>query len=153
MPRWAGETASNISGDGSAPQVLASLTSAQAQTWIEKAQQKAKQMNLRVSLYVVDASGIPVAFVRMDGADISTPDIARAKAYTAVAFGKHSGDLVEEMKGSPLDANGLMQVGQGKIVFIAGGVLAKKDGAVLGAIGVSGAEADEDHECGLAAIS
>lgn len=129
------------------------LTSGQAQGWIEKAQQKAKQMNLKVSVYVVDESGNPVAFVKMDGADISTPDIARAKAYTAVAFKKHSGDLVEEMKGSPLDANGLMQVGQGKIVFIAGGVLAKKDGAVLGAVGVSGAEAYEDHEIGLEAIS
>jgi uncharacterized protein GlcG (DUF336 family) len=110
-------------------------------------------MNIKVSLYVVDESGIPMAFVRMDGADISTPDIARAKAYTAVAFSKHTGDLVEEMKGAPLDANGLMQVGQGKVIFIAGGVLAKKDGVVLGAIGVSGAEAAEDHECGLAAVS
>jgi len=147
------ENSKHISGLGCAPQVLVILTSAQAQGWIEKAQQKAKQMNLRVSVYVVDESGNPVAFVRMDGADISTPDIARAKAYTAVAFKKHSGDLVEEMKGSPLDANGLMQVGQGKIVFIAGGVLAKKDGAVLGAVGVSGAEAYEDHEIGLEAIS
>jgi uncharacterized protein GlcG (DUF336 family) len=132
---------------------LVSLTLAQAQIWVEKAQQKAKQMNLRVSVYVLDESGIPVAFVRMDGADISTPDIARAKAYTAVAFKRHTGELVEEMKNSPLDANGLMQVGQGRVIFIAGGVLAKKDGAVLGAIGVSGAEADEDHAIGLEAIS
>jgi uncharacterized protein GlcG (DUF336 family) len=110
-------------------------------------------MNLKVSVYVVDASGVPVAFSRMDGADISTPDIASAKAYTAVAFKKHTKELVEEMKSAPLDANGLMQVGKGRIVFIAGGVLAKDGDEVLGAIGVSGAEAEEDHECGLEAVS
>jgi uncharacterized protein GlcG (DUF336 family) len=114
---------------------------------------KANEMKLHVSIYVLDESGIPVAFVRMDGTDISTPDVARAKAYTAVAFKHHTMELVAEFKANPLDANGLIQVGQGKVIFIAGGVVAKADGAVIGAIGVSGAEADEDHAIGLAAIS
>lgn len=93
---------------------------------IMKAKRKADQLNVRVSIFAVDSSGIPVAFARMDGADISTPDIARAKAYTAVAFSKNTWDLIDEMKNNPLDANGLMQAGRGNVIFIGGGVLAKK---------------------------
>jgi len=120
---------------------------------ITRAMRKAEQMNVKVSIFVVDSSGIPVAFVRMDGADFHTMDVARAKAYTAVAYSKNTWDLVDEMKTNPLDANALMQVGRGNVAFIGGGVLAKKDGEIIGAIGTSGAEADQDHACGVEAIS
>ncbi len=105
---------------------------------IMKAKRKAEQMNVKVSLFVVDSSGVPIAFARMDGADIHTADVARAKAYTAVAYSKNTWDLIDEMKNNPLDANGLMQVGRGNVVFLGGGVLAKKDGEIIGAIGISG---------------
>jgi uncharacterized protein GlcG (DUF336 family) len=129
------------------------LTLQNAQDMIMKAKRKAEQMNVKVSLFVVDSSGVPIAFARMDGADIHTADVARAKAYTAVAYSKNTWDLIDEMKNNPLDANGLMQVGRGNVVFLGGGVLAKKDGEIIGAIGISGAEADQDHACGLEAVS
>jgi uncharacterized protein GlcG (DUF336 family) len=44
-------------------------------------------------------------------------------------------------------------VGGGRIVYLPGGVMAKKDGEIIGAIGVSGATGEQDHECGLAAVS
>jgi uncharacterized protein GlcG (DUF336 family) len=132
---------------------MANLSLQNAHQMIARAQKKAEQLNVKVSIFVVDGSGVPLAFVRMDGADISTPDIALAKAYTAVAFSKNTMELVDEMKSNPLDANGLMQVGKGKVIFIGGGVIAKKDGQTLGAIGVSGAEAFQDHDCGLEAVS
>ena len=118
-----------------------------------RAKKKAEQMNVKVSILVVDSSGIPVALARMDGADFHTVDVARAKAYTAVAYSKNTWDLVDEMKSNPLDASALMQAGRGNVVFIGGGVLAKKDGEIVGAIGVSGAEADQDHACGMEAVS
>jgi uncharacterized protein GlcG (DUF336 family) len=129
------------------------LTLEEAQSMIMNAKRKAEQMNVRVSIFVVDGSGVPVAFVRMDGTAIHTVDVARAKAYTAIAYGVNTWDLVNEMKNNPLDANALMQAGRGSVVFIGGGVLAKKNGEIVGAIGVSGAEADQDHACGIEAVS
>jgi uncharacterized protein GlcG (DUF336 family) len=132
---------------------MARLTLQNAQDMIAKAKKKAEQMNVKVSIFVVDSSGIPVALARMDGADFHTVDVARAKAYTAIAYSKNTWDLLTEMKNNPLDANALMQAGRGNVVFIGGGVLAKKDGEIVGAIGVSGAEVNQDHACGIEAVS
>lgn len=129
------------------------ITLQNAQDMIARAMRKAQQMNVRVSIFVVDSSGVPVAFARMDGADIHTMYVARAKAYTAVAYSKNTIELVDEMKNNPLDASGLISVGRGNVIFIGGGVLAKHAGEIIGAIGISGAEADQDHACGLEAVS
>jgi len=110
-------------------------------------------MNVKVSIFVVDASGIPVCFTRMDGAGILTPDIAKAKAYTAVAFKRNTKDTAEGMKDRALAASSLMSVTQGKTVILAGGVVVMKEGEVIGGIGVSGATSDQDHECAVDAIS
>jgi uncharacterized protein GlcG (DUF336 family) len=132
---------------------LTTLTQQEAQAWVAKAQRKAEQMNVKVSISVVDGSGIPVAFTRMDGAGILTPDIARAKAYTAVVFKRNTKDTAEGMKERVLAATSLMQVTQGKVVILAGGVIVKRGDEVIGGIGVSGATSDEDHECALEATS
>jgi|SRR5579872_5524615 len=124
-----------------------------AQSMISNAKRKAEQMKVRVSMFVVDNAGLPVAFARMDGTDFHTVDVAHAKAYTAVAYSKNTIELVDEMKSNPLDANGLMFAGRGNVIFIGGGVLAKMNGEIIGAIGVSGAEADQDHACGIEAVS
>jgi uncharacterized protein GlcG (DUF336 family) len=132
---------------------MTNLTLEQAEAWIRKACAKATQLGVKVSVYVVDAGGNPVAFARMDGAGILTPDIARGKAYTAIAFKSHSKDFVERMKDRPAAALGLTQASGNKVVFLPGGVLAKKGEEIIGGVGVSGASSDEDHECGLEAIS
>jgi uncharacterized protein GlcG (DUF336 family) len=137
----------------SASPCLTSLTQQEAQGWVGKAQRKAEQLNVKVSIYVVDGSGTPVSFTRMDGAGILTPDIARAKAYTAVAFKRNTKDTVEGMKDRVLAATSLMEVTQGKVIILAGGVVVMKDGEVIGGIGVSGATSDQDHECALEATS
>jgi uncharacterized protein GlcG (DUF336 family) len=129
------------------------LTVQKAQEMVARAMRKAQQMNVKVSVFIVDNSGIPVAFARMDGAAIHTIDVARAKAYTAVAYSTNTMDLVGEMKNNPLDANGLISAGRGNVVFIGGGVLAKSGDEIVGAVGVSGAEADQDHACGVEAVS
>ncbi len=107
---------------------------------------------MKISAYVVDDSGIPVAFARMDGAPILGADIARAKAFTAAAFRKNTKDLHESWKDRQMAATALMQVGAGKVAVLTGGVVAMRDGEVLGAIGVSGATSDQDHECAMEAV-
>ncbi len=132
---------------------MANLTLEQAEAWIRKACAKATQLGVKVSVCVVDAGGNPVASARMDGAGILSPDIARAKAYTAIAFGAHSKEMAERMKDRPAAGLGLTQVSGNRIVLLAGGVLVKKGEEVLGAVGVSGATSDQDHECGIEAAS
>jgi uncharacterized protein GlcG (DUF336 family) len=132
---------------------LAKLTLEQAEEWIKKAQNKANQLGVNVSVYVVDDSGIPVAFARMNGAPILGADIARAKAFTAAAFRKNTKDLHEAWKDRQNAASALMEIGGGKVAVITGGVVAMKDGEVLGGIGVSGATSDQDHECAMEALT
>jgi uncharacterized protein GlcG (DUF336 family) len=57
------------------------------------------------------------------------------------------------MKDRPAAALGLTQASGNRTVFLPGGVLAKKGEEIIGAIGVSGASSDQDHECGVEAIS
>ena len=132
---------------------MVSVTLAQAQDWIKKAFAKATQLGVTVSVCVVDASGNPVATARMDGAGILSPDIARGKAYTAIAFKSHSKDMAERMKDRPAAGLGLTQVSGNRVVLLPGGVLAKRGEEIIGAVGVSGATSDQDHECGLEAVS
>lgn len=132
---------------------MTTLTLEQADSWIKKACAKAKQLGVKVSVVVVDAGGNQVALARMDGANILSPDIARGKAYTAIAFRSHSKEMAERMKDRPAAGLGLTQVSGNRIVLLPGGVLAKKGDEILGAVGVSGATSDQDHECGLEAVS
>ncbi|MDA4118759.1 MAG: heme-binding protein [Thaumarchaeota archaeon] len=132
---------------------MTNLTLEQAEGWIRTAQAKAVQLGVKVSVCVVDAGGNPVASSRMDGAGILSPDIARAKAYTAIAFKAHSKEMAERMKERPAAGLGLTQVSGNRIVLLPGGVLVKKGDEVVGAIGVSGATSDEDHVCGMEAAS
>ena len=132
---------------------MVKLTLEQAEEWIKKAQNKANQLGVKVSVYVVDDAGIPVAFARMNGAPILGADIARAKAFTAAAFRKTTKELQESWKDRQLAATAIIGIGEGKIAAMAGGVLSMKEGEVLGAIGVSGATSDQDHECAMEAIA
>jgi uncharacterized protein GlcG (DUF336 family) len=132
---------------------MTTLTLEQADSWIKKACAKATQLGVKVSVFVVDAGGNPVALARMDGANIISPDIARGKAFTAIAFKGHSKEMAERMKDRPAAGLGLTQVSGSRIVLLPGGVLARKGDEIVGAVGVSGATSDEDHECGLEAVS
>jgi len=132
---------------------MSDLTLGQAEEWIRKACAKATQLGVKVSVVVVDSGGNPVALARMDGANILSPDIARGKAYTAVAFRSHSKEMAERMKDRPAAGLGLTQVSGNKVVLLPGGVLAKKGEVIIGAVGVSGATSDQDHECGIEAIT
>ncbi|MDG6914581.1 MAG: heme-binding protein [Nitrososphaerota archaeon] len=129
------------------------VTLAQAQEWIRKACAKAAQLGVKVSACVVDSAGNVVATARMDGAFIVSPDVARGKAYTAAAFRANSKDMAERMKDRPVAAMGLINASGNRLVLLPGGVVAKKGDDVIGAIGVSGATSDQDHECAVEAVS
>jgi glc operon protein GlcG len=91
------------------------------------------------SVFVVDNSGAVVAAERMDGAFPASAKIAQAKAETAAAFWQSTGNLENAANGGRA---ALLSSGY---VVMQGGIPLKLDGKVVGAIGVSGGNKDQDE--------
>ena len=127
------------------------LTLADAQTIIDAAHKAAADMNLRVSVAVVDARGDLVALGRMPGAGANTPDTAIGKAMMSAIYGQPSGALAARAT-SPAtqafnDATG------GRLRFVQGAVPIIRNGWILGGVGASGASALQDEQVSAAALS
>jgi glc operon protein GlcG len=108
---------------------------------------KARELNFRVAIAVVDEAGHLVASQRMDGAIWVAPEIARAKANAAAAFQATTLDLEERFNaGRQLFAGNVAALSEYEFVFGKGAVPIVEDGRMVGAVGVSGAvPADNDH--------
>lgn len=105
-----------------------------------------------VNIAVVDTAAHLVAFERMDGALLGTIDVAHRKARTAALFQEDSGVIGEFAR--PGAASYTVEHTNGGLISFAGGsVLRDSSGAVLGAIGVSGASVEEDDLIARAAVS
>jgi uncharacterized protein GlcG (DUF336 family) len=102
---------------------------------------------------VVDAAGDLVACLRADGAFTASVGIARDKAYTAAVFGLSTDTLHDAVAGRDVLRDGI--AARPGVVLFGGGVPILHEGAVIGAIGVSGGSEDDDRACaqaGLAAL-
>jgi uncharacterized protein GlcG (DUF336 family) len=120
---------------------------------ITAAEKKAKQIGQPMNVAVVDEGGNLIAHIRMDGAWIGSIDISMKKAYTSRAFDISTKDLATHSQ-SGGQFFGIHASNHGKIMIFAGGIPLKRDGKVVGAIGVSGGSGDQDHavaEAGAAA--
>ena len=129
----------------------------QARAIIEAAHVRAAHLNLRVSVAVVDAGAHLIALGRMDGAIPISPQIAEAKAVSAAMFQRDGGSLLQTATERPAFFTAVSGLTRTKLVPGPGSVLLlERDGAVVGAIGVSGAKPEQDLECaeaGAAAFS
>jgi len=98
------------------------------------------------SLAVVDAAGILVAFIRMDGASSLTARMAVNKAYTAIDWLRDTKE-VREVFFTGEGKRDVAWFGDPRHAPIPGGVLLKaEDGTVVGAVGTSGRKPEEDEE-------
>jgi glc operon protein GlcG len=97
-----------------------------------------------VSIAIVDDAGALVAFHRMTGAPRFSADFAIAKARTAAAFGSDTSRLEELYADRPVFAHSF--VAQGGYFLGRGGVPVLVEGEVVGAIGVSGADAHGEED-------
>lgn len=126
------------------------LSLKEAQEIAKRAREKATQLGVLVSVAVVDASGVLQLVERMDGAGILSADIARAKAFTVIAFrGRPTKDLSGLFKENPQTFVGISAITP--VVAGGGGMPIIRSGRVIGAVGVSGAKMNEDQECAEAA--
>jgi uncharacterized protein GlcG (DUF336 family) len=120
------------------------ITLSDARKIIEAAEKKAVEIKHPMNIAVADAGGNLIAHVRMDGAWLGSVDISIKKAFTSRAFDISTKDLAPLCQpGQPF--YGIHASNDGKIMIFAGGIPLKKNGVVVGAIGVSGGSGDQDQ--------
>ena len=125
------------------------LTLKQANTIIAKAFEKAREMKIKpLGVVVLDESGNIVSAQREDGASMFRLDVAKGKAWGAVAMGASSRALGKRAKDNPNFFLSLSATAQGRFLPQTGAALIRtKDGTVIGAAGASGGTGDEDEAC------
>lgn len=121
---------------------------------IQAALESCKKDGYRVSVSVVDRSGVLRAMGRSDGAGSHTVDSSRKKAYTAASMRRPTTELADLiMKVPTLQA--LRDI-NGDMLILGGGLPIEISGEIVGGIGVGGAPgAHLDDACaqdGLDAI-
>jgi len=133
---------------------MADITTEQAQVVLEAALSKAKEINTKMDIAVVDAGTNLKAFIRMDEAWIGSIDIAIKKARTARFFDMPTGEIGKlSQPGGPL--YNIEHSNDGLITFPGGIPLKNSRNEIIGAIGVSGSTVENDHivaEAGVGAI-
>jgi uncharacterized protein GlcG (DUF336 family) len=122
-----------------------SISAALSTRVIEAAVEKAEALGKSFAVAVVDESGQLKAFQRMDGAPLFATQIAQDKAYTAAGFGMPSHGWYDFIKDDGPLALGA-PAGIDRLVIFGGGFPIEVNGAMVGAIGVSGGHYSEDME-------
>ena len=121
------------------------MTLKAANALIAKVQEKAAQMGVPVVSAVADKAGRPVAVQCMDGAYIASFDIALNKAFTSASL-KMSTEALSHVSQPGQSLYGIQFTNGGKIVIFGGGEPLEADGKIVGALGVSGGNAEQDTE-------
>lgn len=116
----------------------------EARQVIEAAEEKARKINQPSNIAVVDAGANLVAFERMDGAWLGSIDIAQNKAFTARAFDIET-EKLSKLSQPKEQFFGIQNSNHGRVMIFAGGIPLKRDGLVVGAIGVSGGMGEQDQ--------
>ena len=121
---------------------------AESKSALAAAEAAAVEMGVGLSCAVVDSRGAIVALARMDSARYFTADVAVGKARASAAFGAPSGGLTR------IGELGLGRVMEGgEMLFLQGAVPILKDGQPVGALGCSGAAAQQDEDAANAGVA
>ena len=127
---------------------------ADARRIIAAAQKKAEEIGQPMNVAVVDEGGNLVAFERMANAWLGSIDISIKKAWTSRAFDIETQELAKHSQSGD-QFFGIHISNDCKVMIFAGGIPLKKDGKVVGGIGVSGGSGKQDQtvaEAGAAAL-
>jgi glc operon protein GlcG len=116
---------------------------ADARRVVAAAEQEAARHGWPMVIAVVDSGGHLVLQQRLDGAQLGSIHVARQKAETAVLFRRPTRVFEEAIAQGGLH---LRLLGMNNLVPLDGGIPLIRDGAVVGAIGVSGMRSDQDAQ-------
>ncbi len=132
---------------------MTTLTLDTARTILSAALAKGAELKLKpLTVAVLDSGGALLALERQDGASRMRPDIAIGKANGAVQMGMGSRALWKRAEEQPYFIQSMNALAGGSLVPVPGGVLIRRDGAIIGAVGITGDTSDNDETAAVAGI-
>ena len=127
----------------------------EARHMVDAASRKAREIGVLESICIVDEGGHPLLLERMDGARITGPQIAWNKAFTAAGHKRSTHLFTTPPNGPALPGNeafGIQWSFEGRFAAFVGGFPVVVNGEVVGGVGLSGGNGEQDTKCGLAAL-
>jgi uncharacterized protein GlcG (DUF336 family) len=131
------------------------LELAEARAMAQAALAKAEALKVPETVCIVDDGGYPIALERMDGARVTGPQIAWNKAFTAAGHKRSTHLFTTPPNGPALPGNeafGIQWSFEGRFAAFVGGFPVVVNGEVVGGVGLSGGNGEQDTKCGLAAL-
>src|SRR5207244_8831421 len=121
------------------------ITLEQAKKVMTGAEAEAKKNNWNVVMVVLDSGGNLVMLQRMDGAQFGSIEVAKDKAYSAVAFRRPTKAFDDALAQGGANLRILKLSGAAPLE---GGIPIVVDGKLIGAVGVSGVTSAQDAQIG-----
>lgn len=127
------------------------LTLDEANLILDACQKKAEEIKVPEVICVSDNAGFPIALRRLMGGKQTSVQIAQNKAFTAACHRRATHLYKNAVPGE--EAFGIMTQHDGRFTIFVGGYPINVDGQVVGAIGVSGGNGEQDTAVGEAGIA
>ena len=128
--------------------VYADLSLAAAEVVAAAAEAEARRNGWTVSTAVVDRSGRLLLFRRMDCSTNASVDVAIGKAVHSASYRRPTA-----FHQSLLEGGNAVVLGLPGVLPVEGGLPVEVDGQLVGAVGVSGAQAPEDGRCAASGVA
>jgi uncharacterized protein GlcG (DUF336 family) len=130
------------------------LTLEQASIIVDKALEKGRERGFQpLTVVVLDGGGQLKAMKREDRSSLLRPEIAGGKAWGALGMGFGGREFARRAAGNPAFIQALSVASGGRVIPVPGGVLIRDaSGEILGAVGISGDNSENDETCAVYGI-
>jgi uncharacterized protein GlcG (DUF336 family) len=133
--------ATSLSAQAQVPQYGPSINLEQAKKAIAAAQTEATKNSWPVAVAIVDPHGFLVAYEKMDNTQTGSVQVAIDKAVSAAMYRRPTKAFQDVVAGG---GAGLRVLNLRGVSTVEGGLPIVVDGKIIGAVGVSGVNADQD---------
>jgi glc operon protein GlcG len=116
-------------------------------TMVAASEAKAKELNVGVTICIVDESGNLIFLEKGDGASLNTLQFAQKKARDAAAYGAPSREAAEAVKKGNVENMAFPNYFPNQ-----GGLPIRVDGQLIGGIAASGAKSEIDEQIAQAGL-
>ena len=138
-----------VEAQGPPPPYGAPISLEQAKKVLAGAEAEAKKNSWNVVISIVDTGGQLVAMQRLDNTQFGSIDVARDKAYSAVAFRRPTKAFQDAVAQGGENLR-ILKIGAASP--LEGGIPIVLDGKIIGAVGVSGVTSQQDAQIARAGI-
>ncbi|WP_029352649.1 heme-binding protein [Bosea sp. 117] len=134
---------------------MTTLSLAAAQTILSTALDHCRKGGFKpMAVVVLDGRGAIKVAAAEDGTSLKRGEVAHGKAYGALSLGMGSRSLFKRAKEQAFFISAVSHVVGGALVPVPGGVLIRDtEGAVIGAVGISGDTSENDEAAAAAGIT